>query len=44
MFNPNNLDELYVQATHIESRGKNIQEEVSNRNPFKGTEKENGEK
>ena len=27
MFNPNNLDEVCVQATHLESRGRNIQEE-----------------
>jgi hypothetical protein len=30
-FNPTNLDEFCVQATHFESRGKNGQEE----NPFK---------
>jgi len=44
MFNPNNLDEVCVQATHLESRGKNIQKEGSKRNPFKGKEKENGGK
>jgi hypothetical protein len=31
LFNPTNLDEVCVQATHLESRGKNGQEE----NPFK---------
>ena len=40
MFNPNNLDEVCVQATHLESRGKKIQEEGSKRNPFKSKEKE----
>ena len=27
MFNPMNLDEVCVQATHLEERGKNVQEE-----------------
>ena len=44
MFNPNNLDEVCVQATHLESRGNNIQKEVSKRKPFKGTKKEKSEK
>ena len=44
MFNPNNLDEVCVQATHLESRGKNIQEEGSKKNPFKGKKKEKGGK
>ena len=39
MFNPNNLDEVCVQSAHLESRGKNIWEEGSKRNPFKGKEK-----
>eukprot|EP00253_Pinus_taeda_P034004 PITA_34004 len=44
MFNPNNLYEVCVQATHLESRGKNIQEESSKRKPFKGKEKDKGGK
>ena len=44
MFNPSNLDEVCVQATHLEARGKNIQEEGSKKKPFKGKEKEKGEK
>lgn len=44
MFNPNNLDEVCVQATHLESRGKNIQEDGSKRKPFKGKDKEKGGK
>ena len=43
-FNPNNLDEVCVQATHLESRGNNIQEDGSKRKPFKGREKEKGGK
>jgi len=35
MYNPNNLDEVCVQVTHLESRGKKIQEEGSKRKPFK---------
>ena len=34
MFNPNNLDEVYVQATHIESKGNTIVDKFST-NPFK---------
>ena len=40
-FNPNNLDEVCVQDTHIEARGKNTPEEGS-KNLFKGKGKENG--
>ena len=36
MFNPNNLDEVCVQATHIESKGKYTANNKSN-NPFKST-------
>lgn len=36
MFNPNNIDEVCVKATHLEERGKNTPEEGS-KNPFKGT-------
>ena len=42
MFNPNNLDEVCVQATHIESKGKNTVEKYSKKpsksdgNKFKG--------
>ena len=35
MFNPTILDEVCVQATHLEARGKNIFEEGRNK-PFKG--------
>ena len=41
MFNPNNLDDVRVQATHLEERGKNNLEEGS-KSSFKGKEKENG--
>ena len=34
MFNLTNLDEVCVQATHIETKGKNIKEKFSNK-PFK---------
>ena len=44
MFNPNNLDEVCVQATHLEAMGKKIQEEGGKKNPFKGKEKEKGGK
>ena len=44
MFNPNSLDEVCVQATHLEARGKNIQEEGSKKKPFKGKGKEKGGK
>ena len=42
MFNPTNLDEVCVQATHIETKGKNTKESFSykpfkpNGNKFKG--------
>ncbi len=39
MFNPNNLDDVCVQATHIEERGKNNQVEGSKK-PFKSKRKE----
>ncbi len=39
MFNPNNLDYMCVQATHLEARGKNNPEE-GNKKPFKGNGKE----
>ena len=38
MFNPTSLDEVCVQATHLEARGNNIPEE-GKRKPFKGGEK-----
>ena len=41
MFNPTSLDEVCVQATHREARGKNIPEEGKNK-PFKGGEKGKG--
>ena len=44
MFNPNNLDEVSVQATHLEARGTNISEEGSKKKPFKGKGKEKGGK
>ena len=44
MFNPNNLDEVCVQATHLEAGGKNIHKEGSKKKPFKGKEKEKGGK
>jgi len=28
MFNPNNLDDVYVQDTHFESRGKNAKDNL----------------
>jgi hypothetical protein len=31
MFNPTNLDEVCVQATHIETKGKNTKENFSNK-------------
>ena len=34
MFNPNNLDEVCVQATHIESKGENDSNNYSKK-PFK---------
>ena len=44
MFNPTNLDEVCLQATHIESRGKNTYEEDSKKNSPKGKQKEKGGK
>ena len=44
MFNPNNLDEVCVQATRLEVREKKIQEEGSKKKPFKVKEKEKGGK
>jgi len=40
MFNPSNLDDVCVQATHLEARGKNTSEEGI-KNPFKSKGKEN---
>ena len=39
MFNPNNLDDVCAQATHLEARGKNTPEEGSKK-PFKSKGKE----
>ena len=39
MFNPTSLDEVCVQATHLEARGENTFEEGRNK-PFKGKNKE----
>lgn len=39
MFNPTSLDEVCVQATHLEARGKNTFEEGRNKAP-KGKNKE----
>ena len=41
MFNPNNIDDVCVKATHLEARGKNTPEEGSKK-PFKGKGKEKG--
>jgi hypothetical protein len=36
LFNPKNLDEVCVQVTHLESRGKNVQEDHKHsKNNFK---------
>ena len=43
MFNPTSLDEVFVQATHLEARGKNISEEGRKKH-FKGKAKENTSK
>ena len=40
MFSPTNLDEAYVQATHLEAREKNTQEE-GKKKPFQSGEKGN---
>jgi hypothetical protein len=37
MFNPTSLDEVCVQATHLESRGKNVTHDFIK--PSKSTEK-----
>ena len=37
LFNPTNLDEVCVQETHLESRGKNVQEDHTKKpSKFKG--------
>ena len=41
MFNPNNLDDVCVQTTHLKERGKRTLEEGSKKS-FKGKEKEKG--
>lgn len=41
LFNPNNLDEVCVKATHLEARGKITPEEGSKK-PFKSKGKEKG--
>ena len=38
MFNPTNIDEVCVQATHLEARGENVQEE-GKKKPFQSGEK-----
>ena len=38
MFNPTSLDEVCVQETHLEARGKNISQEGS-KNPFTSGDK-----
>ena len=43
IFNPTSLDEVCVQTTHLEARGKNISEEGRNKH-FKGKAKENTSK
>lgn len=40
MFNPTNLDEVSLQATHLEARWKNIQEE-GKKKPFQSGGKGN---
>jgi ribosomal protein S8E len=40
MFNPTNFDEVCVQATHIESRGKNVQDDFSKK-PVQSVEGKN---
>ena len=42
IFNPTNLDDVSVQATHLESRGKNVSHDVGKSS--KSTEIENKEK
>jgi len=41
MFNPTKLDEVCVQATHLEARGKNVLQ-LGSKNPFKGGDKGKG--
>ena len=41
MFNPTKLDEVCVQTTHLEERGKNVPQEGI-KNPFKSETKERG--
>ena len=45
MFSPTNIDEVHIQDTHLEARGKNVQEE-GKKKPFqsggKGKQKKNG--
>ena len=41
MFNPTKLDEVCVQATHLEERGKNVPQE-GRKNPFKSGDKGKG--
>ena len=43
MFNPTSLDEVCVQTTHLEARGKNNFEEGRNK-PFKGKKKRRPQK
>ena len=43
MFNPTSLDEVCVQVTHLEARGKNISDE-GRKKPFKGKNKEKASK
>ena len=41
MFNPTNLDEVCVQETHLEARGKNVSKETS-KNSFESRDKGKG--
>ena len=41
MFNPTNIDEVFVQETHLEARGKNFPQENSKK-PFKSGDKGKG--
>ena len=41
IFNPTKLNEVCVQATHLEARGKNVFEETSEK-PFKSGDKGKG--
>jgi hypothetical protein len=44
MFNPTSIDEFYVQATHIDSRGNNVKDNFSNKSfqPIEGKNKVKG--